>query len=56
MDDHATLRAWLNSTKKRGMALGLANTHRAVLALGVIPDRCEVVQVCLLYTSDAADE
>lgn len=45
MDDHATLRAWLNSTKKRGMALGLANTHRAVLALGVMPDRCEVVHV-----------
>ena len=45
MDDHATLRAWLNSTKKRGMALGLANTHRAVLALEVMPDRCEGVHV-----------
>lgn len=45
MDDHASLRAWLNSTKKRGMALGLANTHRAVLALEVMPDQCEVVHV-----------
>ena len=40
------VRAWLEGTKKGGMALGVRHT-KSVL---------ERLNLCLLYTSDAADD
>ena len=39
------LRAWLETTKHRGMALGLSNTHRALRELQLAPPAYETVHV-----------
>ncbi|MCH1540521.1 MAG: hypothetical protein L7S56_03685 [Candidatus Poseidonia sp.] len=45
MVDHAEMRAWLESTKQRGMSLGLTNTARALNALGMKKKRPFTVHV-----------
>lgn len=45
MVDHDVLRTWLEATKHRGMALGLGNTHRALMALDAVPKDTEIVHV-----------
>lgn len=45
MDGHARVRSWLESTKVRGMALGLENTRRALEALGLPPAAYETVHI-----------
>ena len=45
MVKHGALRDWLEATKQRGMALGLRNTYRALLALNAVPSKTEIVHV-----------
>ena len=45
MVDAQSARAWLESTKSKGMALGLDNTARAVAALDLTPPTYETVHV-----------
>lgn len=45
MVDHESLRRWLNDTKSRGMALGLANTNRALQHLSLPPCEFETIHI-----------
>ena len=45
MVDAQPARAWLESTKSKGMALGLDNTAKAIEALNLSPPTYEVVHV-----------
>ena len=45
MVDHESLRRWLNDTKSRGMALGLANTHLALQHLKLPHGEFETIHI-----------
>lgn len=45
MDHHASLRLWLETAKQQGMALGLQNTHAALIALNLPEPTFQTIHV-----------